>query len=382
MKLVRNGLLNAKLKISFINNIDKISASDWQNLNNSSCPFLRYDFFNALEKSHSATAKQGWQAHHLVARTNSEITAVMPMYLKSHSWGEYVFDWDWADAFKRHDIDYYPKLVATIPFTPVSSDKLLASQLQVSELFEPLIEHCQQENINSWHILYCEEVKTALPEEVYQRNTVQFHWFNRDYKTFDDFLNTFTSRKRKNTRKERLSIIEQKIEIRQLKNNEISPKDLEFFYLTYQLTYLKRGHQPHLSYDFFRQIVADMADNILLIIASHEREDIACALFFYDDSQLYGRYWGSTKHYNNLHFELCYYRGIEFCIQNNLQSFNPGTQGEHKIQRGFEPVLTHSYHWIKHAPFRAAIKNFCQQEQQHMLTYQEQCQQVLPFRKS
>jgi predicted N-acyltransferase len=373
--------LNADIKISFIDNIDKISASDWQNLNNSPCPFLRYDFFNALEKSNSASAKQGWQAHHLVATNINEVTAVMPMYLKSHSWGEYVFDWDWADAFKRNGIDYYPKLVATIPFTPVSSDKLLASQLQVHELFAPLIEHCQQENINSWHILYCDEIKTALPEDVYQRNTVQFHWFNRDYETFDDFLNTFTSRKRKNTRKERLSIIEQGIDIRQLKNNEITQQDLEFFYLTYQLTYLKRGHQPHLSYEFFKQIVADMSDNILLIIASHEQEDIACALFFYDDSQLYGRYWGCTKHYNNLHFELCYYLGIEFCIQNKLQSFNPGTQGEHKIQRGFEPVLTYSYHWVKHAPFRMAIKNFCQQEQQHMLTYQEQCQQVLPFRK-
>ena len=378
---MRNCLLNADIKISFIDNIDKISASDWQNLNNSPCPFLRYDFFNALEKSNSASAKQGWQAHHLVATNINEVTAVMPMYLKSHSWGEYVFDWDWADAFKRNDIDYYPKLVATIPFTPVSSDKLLASQLQVHELFAPLIEHCQQENINSWHILYCDEIKTALPEDVYQRNTVQFHWFNRDYETFDDFLNTFTSRKRKNTRKERLSIIEQEIDIRQLKNNEITQQDLEFFYLTYQLTYLKRGHQPHLSYEFFKQIVADMSDNILLIIASHEQEDIACALFFYDDSQLYGRYWGCTKHYNNLHFELCYYLGIEFCIQNKLQSFNPGTQGEHKIQRGFEPVLTYSYHWVKHAPFRMAIKNFCQQEQQHMLTYQEQCQQVLPFRK-
>ena len=284
---MRNCLLNADIKINFINSIDKINASDWQNLNSSPCPFLRYDFFSALEKSHSATAKQGWQAHHLVGTTNTEITAVMPMYLKSHSWGEYVFDWDWADAFKRNDIDYYPKLVATTPFTPVSSDKLLAAQLQVHELFAPLIEHCQQENINSWHILYCDEIKTALPEDVYQRNTVQFHWFNRDYETFDDFLNTFTSRKRKNTRKERQSIIEQNIDIRQLKNNEITQKDLEFFYLTYQLTYLKRGHQPHLSYEFFKQIVADMADNILLMIASHEQEDIACALFFYDDSQLY-----------------------------------------------------------------------------------------------
>jgi predicted N-acyltransferase len=378
---VRIHRLNTDIKINFINNIDKVSVSDWQTLNNSPSPFLRYDFFNALEKSHSVSAKQGWQAHHLVASTNNEVAAIMPMYLKSHSWGEYVFDWDWADAFKRHGIDYYPKLVATIPFTPVSSNKLLSSQLHMNTIFSPLIEHCQQENIHSWHILYCHEIKTALPEDVYQRNTVQFHWFNRDYNTFDDFLSTFTSRKRKNTRKERLSIVDQGIKIRQLKNREITQQDLDFFYLTYQLTYFKRGHQPHLSYDFFKKIFVNMTDNILLIIASNEQEDIACALFFYDDTQLYGRYWGCTKKVNNLHFELCYYLGIEFCIQHKLQSFNPGTQGEHKIQRGFEPVLTHSYHWIKHPAFREAIKNFCQQEQTHMLTYQQQCRQLLPFKR-
>jgi len=377
---VRNTLLNADTNVDFFNSIDRITTHDWQTLNNSSCPFLGYDFFNALEKSQSVSVKQGWQPHHLVTTFNDEVTAVMPMYLKSHSWGEYVFDWDWADAFKRNGIDYYPKLVATIPFTPVSSDKLLSSHLKINDLFEPLIEHCQQENINSWHILYCAEIKTDLPEDIYQRNTVQFHWFNRDYKTFDDYLSNFTSRKRKNTRKERLSVIDQNIKIRQLKNNDITQQDLDFFYLTYQLTYLKRGHQPHLSYEFFKQLLASMTDNLLLMIASNEQEDIACALFFYDDSQLYGRYWGCTKKVNNLHFELCYYRGIEFCIQNNLQSFNPGTQGEHKIQRGFEPVLTHSYHWIKHPPFKEAIKSFCQQEQAHMLTYQQQCQQLLPFK--
>ncbi len=377
---MRNTLLNADTNVDFFNSIDRITTHDWQTLNNSSCPFLGYDFFNALEKSQSVSVKQGWQPHHLVTTFNDEVTAVMPMYLKSHSWGEYVFDWDWADAFKRNGIDYYPKLVATIPFTPVSSDKLLSSHLKINDLFEPLIEHCQQENINSWHILYCAEIKTDLPEDIYQRNTVQFHWFNRDYKTFDDYLSNFTSRKRKNTRKERLSVIDQNIKIRQLKNNDITQQDLDFFYLTYQLTYLKRGHQPHLSYEFFKQLLASMTDNLLLMIASNEQEDIACALFFYDDSQLYGRYWGCTKKVNNLHFELCYYRGIEFCIQNNLQSFNPGTQGEHKIQRGFEPVLTHSYHWIKHPPFKEAIKSFCQQEQAHMLTYQQQCQQLLPFK--
>jgi predicted N-acyltransferase len=370
------------MKINFINNINKISPEHWQKLNSSSCPFLDYDFFNALEESQCVNSTQGWQPHHLVSTTSNDLAAIMPMYLKNHSWGEYVFDWDWAEAFKRYNLDYYPKLVATIPFTPVTSDKLLTSTQQISDFFTPLIEHCHEEDINSWHILYCDKVTTELPDDVYQRNTVQFHWFNRDYKTFDDFINTFSSRKRKNTRKERLSIIEQGIDIRLLKKNEITSKDLDFFYLTYQLTYLKRGHQPHLNIEFFKQVISKKSDNVLLVIASHEQEDIACALFFYDDYQLYGRYWGCTKQVNNLHFELCYYQGIEFCLKHNLQMFNPGTQGEHKIQRGFEPVLTYSYHWIKHPAFKEIIKNFCQQERSHMLTYQKQCQQMLPFRKS
>lgn len=373
--------MNTGFKVEFINAIDKIDANQWQNLNNSPCPFLRYDFFKSLEASQSANGKQGWQPHHLITEANNEVIAIMPMYLKSHSWGEYVFDWDWAEAFKRYNLNYYPKLVGTIPFTPVCSNKLLSSQIKMNELFAPLTDHCQHENINSWHILFCDQVESDLPEDIYHRNTVQFHWFNRNYKSFDDYLSTFTSRKRKNTSKERMTIKQQGIEIRLLKNNEITQSDLDFFYLTYQLTYLKRGHQPHLSYEFFKQVLSSMSENILLIIASHEEEDIACALFFYDEYQLYGRYWGCTKHYNNLHFELCYYQGIEFCLQNNLQRFNPGTQGEHKIQRGFQPVLTHSYHWIKNLDFKAPIKNFCQQEKEHMLTYYQHCQQKLPFKK-
>jgi predicted N-acyltransferase len=373
--------LNPNINVNFVNSIDAISPRHWKNLNNSACPFLHYDFFSALEKSQSASIEQGWQPHHLVASTNNELIALMPMYLKSHSWGEYVFDWDWAEAFKQYNHPYYPKLVATIPFTPVSNKKLLSDQLQMNDFFEPLIKHCQQADINSWHLLFCDQIKSPLPEDVYERNTVQFHWFNRDYKNFDDFINTFTSRKRRSTRKERQTISQQAISIRQLMGHQITQADLEFFYLTYQLTYLKRGHQPHLNYDFFQQVVTELSQNVLLLIASDQQQDVACALFFYDDSQLYGRYWGCTEHYNNLHFELCYYRGIEFCIENNLKSFTPGTQGEHKIQRGFEPILTYSYHWIKHPGFKDAIKNFCQQEQRQLLTYQQQCQQLLPFKK-
>jgi len=374
--------LNANIKVEFLNTIDAINSDHWQTLNQSNNPFLQYDFFKALEHSQSASAKTGWQPQHLVATANDEIIALMPMYLKDHSWGEYVFDWSWAEAYDQYRIPYYPKLVATIPFTPVSSNKLLAEQLDISHFFEALNTHCHQHALSSWHILYCEPITTPLPEDVYERNTVQFHWFNRDYTSFDDYLNTFTSRKRRSTRKERLTIAQQGITIRELKGEQITDKDLDFFYLTYQLTYLKRGHQPHLSIAFFKQIITTLSNNVLLLIASDQEEDVACALFFYDDEQLYGRYWGCTQQVNNLHFELCYYRGIEFCIQNNLKVFSPGTQGEHKIQRGFEPILTYSYHWIKHPGFKDAIKDFCQQEQAQMRTYQEECKELLPFRNA
>lgn len=366
--------------ITFIDTLNKINGGNWPKLIEAKNPFEQYAFLTALEKSQSVSSKQGWTPHHLISTDACDIKAIMPMYLKSHSWGEYVFDWDWAEVFRQHGVEYYPKLVATTPFTPVTSNKLLSQALQLNELIPQLTQHCLTENIHSWHILYIDKISTVLPDDVYQRNTVQFHWFNRDYQDFEHFLASFTSRKRKNTQKERASIKQQGIKIRQRKGAQITPQELDFFYLVYQLTYLKRGHQPHLSFEFFQQIVETMSDNILLNIASVDDEDVACALFFYDNRQLYGRYWGCTKTYKNLHFELCYYQGIEFCIANKLQRFNPGTQGEHKIQRGFEPILTYSYHWIKHQPFRAAIKDFCKQEQRHMQQYLQQCQQALPFK--
>jgi len=368
------------MNIHFISGINKVNPTQWQTLSESTCPFEQYNFLRNLENSQSVNAKQGWQPHHLVISNQDNVLAIMPMYIKSHSWGEYVFDWAWAEAYQEHNIDYYPKLVATCPFTPVNSKKLLSKELEITRLFNSLTEQCLQTNLNSWHILYTEKIAHPLPNNIYERNTVQFQWFNRNYESFKDFISTFTSRKRKNTLNERKSIKQQGLTIRQLTGNDITSDDLAFFYLTYQLTYFKKGHQPHLSYAFFQQCLENMANNMLLIIANNGEEDIASALFFYDDNQLYGRYWGCTKSYKNLHFELCYYRGIEFCIKNNIMRFNSGTQGEHKIKRGFEPVLTYSYHWIKHAHFRNAIYNFCKQEQQHMLMYQQRCSTLLPFK--
>jgi predicted N-acyltransferase len=371
------------MKTEFLTTINGINESTWQSLANANSPFLNYQFFNALESSKSVCNTTGWQSHHLLCSKSDKVRAILPMYIKQHSWGEYVFDWAWAEAYQEHNEPYYPKLVATIPFTPITTTKLLSNDIALPQLFPVLSEYCQKQNINSWHILYAPVIdKEAIKSHnVFQRNTVQFHWFNHQYSHFDEFLSTFTARKRKNVKKERLSISQQNIKVRRILGKEITQEELSFFYLTYQLTYLKRGHSPHLTIEFFTEILKALPQNILLVIASIDDDDVACSWFFFDEEQLYGRYWGCTETYNNLHFELCYYQGIEFCIEHKLQRFNPGAQGEHKIQRGFEPVLTHSYHWIKHVSFRAAIQNFCLQEQQQMQRYLAHCQQFLPFKQ-
>lgn len=369
------------MKINFIDRIDVISPNDWRRLNTSVSPFLSQEYFKALEETQCVSQSSGWQPHHMVVSNSdsNQLTAILPSYIKQNSWGEFVFDWDWAEAFERHGYPYYPKLISTIPFTPISTNKLISNELAQTEIFDNVIEHCQHHAINSWHILFCPEMAQTR-DDVFQRHTVQFHWFNRHYHDFDDFVAGFTSRQRKNTRKERLSIAKQGIEIHHFSGDKITARELDFFYLTYRLSYLKRGHTPHLTKAFFGQVFSRLADSVLLIIASYRHQYVASALFFFDRFQLYGRYWGCTESFDNLHFELCYYQGIEFCIRHNLQRFNPGAQGEHKIKRGFEPIITHSYHWIKQPEFRPSIKEFCQQERLHLQQYKQQCQQALPFK--
>lgn len=369
------------MHIEFIEKIEQLTSISLKQLTDENCPFMSFDFLSLLESSGSVCDAKGWLPHHMVFKEDETIHGVLPLYIKHHSWGEYVFDWSWAQAYEDHQLAYYPKLVATVPFTPLTTTKLLSNHLNLVDTFTALTQQCQANNFSSWHVLFVPEVnQQLLPDDVYQRHTVQFHWFNQGYANFDDFLTRFSSRKRKNTRKERQSIMQQGIFVRRLYGKDVTQQEIEFFYLTYQLTYMKNGHQPHLTLSFFKKIFEQLANNLVLIIASKDDEDIACALFFYDEHQLYGRYWGAKAAYNNLHFELCYYQGIEFCIEHKLQSFNPGTQGEHKIQRGFEPVLTHSYHWIKHQGFKPAIKDFCQREREHMHDYLLQCQKKLPFK--
>lgn len=364
------------MNIEIIDSIHKVSDHIWQSQRPH--PFLHPAFFQALEASASVSEQKGWLPLHLQAEE-----LLIPAYLKNHSWGEYVFDQTWANTYEHYGYTYYPKLLAAIPFTPVPSAKIIGKQ-DYPLAFDIMTSVCEQQQLASWHMLFCPQQATVA-DNIVERLGVQFHWFNQAFGDFQDFLSTFSSRKRKNTKKERQSIIHQNIEVFRVLGSEISQQQLDFFYVCYQLTYLKRNHQPHLSNAFFEHIVKVMGDKMLFIFAQQHQEGnapelIASALFFFDEHTLYGRYWGATKDIPNLHFELCYYQGIDFAIQEKLQCVNPGTQGEHKIQRGFQPVFTHSYHWLAEPAFRPAIKNFCAEEKLHMQRYFAACKTALPFK--
>ncbi|GHG01537.1 GNAT family N-acetyltransferase [Thalassotalea marina] len=373
------------MQLSILPSIDDISAHDWQRfLSKNSSPFIQHSFLSALESSKSVHANTGWFPYHLKLHDKHNIHALLPMYVKSHSWGEYVFDWAWAEAYERYNIDYYPKLLVAIPFTPVPTLKLLSDTLHITELFSSLTAICQQSELNSWHFLFASDITIDEQQlaqlNVYTRYSVQFHWHNKNYHSFEHYLSFFNSRKRKQVLKERRSITEQKITIRRVKGCDISTAELQYFYQVYQQTYLARNHQPHLTLEFFQQICRLQGQQMLFVFANKDNNDVACALFFTDENNLYGRYWDCSNHVNNLHFELCYYQGIEYCIEHGLKHFNPGTQGEHKLARGFEPVVLKSFHWIKDTGFRSAIRAYCQQEQIDMLSYAKQCRTHLPFK--
>lgn len=367
-----------------------MSTPDRNMLEVSDNPFSQFAFLDSLEESKCCSPATGWTAHHVVFRNDQHhILGLMPCYIKDHSWGEYVFDWAWAHAYRENALDYYPKLVTAIPFTPVTGPRFLVTNGTCDNdlldywLTTALPELASQLNISSWHLLFSDANVTSKKSnsELLERIDCQFHWRNKEYSSFDAMLETFSSRKRKNIRKERKSITDMGIELRRFSGIEIDQELLSDFYQFYVNTYEIRGHTPHLNMEFFKEILSKMPDKILLVMASSKGQNIAGALFFHDDKTLYGRYWGSYSNIPGLHFECCYYQGIEFCIEHSLKSFNPGTQGEHKISRGFEPVITHSRHWIKHADFSYAIKNFLAQEQQSVKQYAIQAKKLLPFKK-
>jgi len=372
----------------YLTSIDQIDAVIWNALCATDYPFLRHEFLAALEHSGSVGGKSGWQPYHLTTYQNNALVAVMPLYIKSHSYGEYVFDWAWADAYHRHSVEYYPKLLTAIPFTPASGPRLCATPnidkpALISAIVEDIQTQTQSGRFSSWHLLYPEssEFESWQQTELSPRTGCQFHWFNRDYKSFDDFLSTCTSRKRKSIKRERRRVAEQGITLQPLSGAQINEKHIRDFFIFYQATYMKRGQQGYLTLDFFLQLGEKMADQLILIMAEKDGEAVAAALCLRDSETLYGRYWGCLEEYECLHFEACFYQGIEYCITHGIKRFDPGAQGEHKILRGFEPVKTWSLHWIAHKGFREAVDRFLAQEKLGVAQYEEDATTMLPFKK-
>jgi uncharacterized protein len=385
-------------QVRFVRSIAEVDPLQWNSLVGPAYPFLQHEFLLALETSGCTTLKTGWQVlHALVERTaeastnteHAELFACMPLYAKTNSMGEYVFDWSWADAYQRHGLSYYPKLVSAVPFTPCAGPRICTAASADAEqihavLFAAVKKLAQKMQASSWHILFPEsELKQSLATlGLLQRTGCQYQWFNEGYTDFEQFLATFSSRKRKNLRKERTRVTEQGIEFVVLEGAEITDEHWRDFYRFYESTYLVRGRTPYLNRKFFTELGRTMPQYLMLVMARKEGRNIAGALFFKGVDTLYGRYWGCTEEYQFLHFETCYYQGIDYCIQHNISRIDSGAQGEHKIQRGFKPVHTWSSHWIQHSGFADAIENFLQDEQQHIDAYVMHASDYLPFRKN
>ena len=388
----------------FYSAIQDIGKDVWQAFEHHAYPFTRFEFLNALEQSnnkHTAACctESGWQPHHLIIRDdNNEVVAGLPLYLKFHSYGEYIFDWAWADAYQRNGLEYYPKLLAAIPFTPCTGPRvLLAKGIEFDKVLPIILKVVAKESerlqLSSSHLLFNEQqVSEKLAKQgLMLRESVQYHWFNRSflkageqsYNNFTDFLGSFKSRKRKAVNRERAQIKTEGLQIKRLRGEEITTEIWQQFFRFYQITYAKRsGHGGYLPQNFFLEL-ASMPDQIMMTVAYRENESqvVAAALYFYSHEALYGRYWGCTEETEFLHFELCYYQGIEFCIENQLQRFDAGAQGEHKIQRGFIPVKTFSNHSITDPRFNEAITRFVKEERLHNSSYIKEVFRQLPYKE-
>ena len=381
------------MKISFNNSIEKISKKEWDSLlNDTNYPFLKHEFLSLLENTSCVGAKTGWIPLHITITRENSLLAAMPLYLKSHSQGEFVFDHSWANAFYQHGLDYYPKLVSSIPHTPASGPRLLIREGEnKKELFEMIKEGVKniaaKNNISSWHILFPKEDEVDFYDNsnLSIRKNAQFIWFNENFKSFEDYINSFRARHRKNVKKERDKIKKQELIIETFSGEDLNYDLLNKFYKFYLSTNIKRsGFSGYLTKQFFLNFPTTLFNNLVIVFAKKKNNDemVGGSLFFRDDQNLYGRYWGCIEEFDCLHFECCYYQGIDYCIKNKLQKFDPGVQGEHKIKRGFSPTETYSAHWIADERFREAIEDFVNKEERHINYYLEDAKKLLPFKTS
>ncbi len=368
--------------------ISEVDADLWNRLANPNAasfnPFVSHEFLSAVEQSKSVSPEAGWAPMHLIVEEAGAVTGVAPLYVKGHSQGEYVFDHHWADAYARAGGDYYPKLVCAAPFTPVPGPRLLAASGAARQTLAIALRRVtEQLGASSAHVNFITEAdKAALCDAGFMpRIGEQFHWFNRGYKDFDEFLSALASRKRKALKRERREANDG-LRIRRLRGDEITERHWDAFWLFYQDTGARKWGYPYLTRTFFRIIADTMADNLLLIVAERDGEPIAGALNFIGGDALFGRYWGCSEDVPFLHFEICYHQAVEFAIEHGLQRVEAGAQGQHKIARGYEPVPTWSAHWISNENFRDAIARYLDAEREQTGMEIETLRDYTPFRKA
>ena len=390
-----------------------VDAAAWNRLlarQSHPTPFMRHEYLAALETSDSATPRTGWTPRFLTLWDAGVLVAACPLYLKSHSYGEYVFDWAWASAYEQHGVPYYPKALVALPFTPVPGTRLLARDATArAQLVQAARQWCMEEDISSLHLLFAaaEDIATCADQGLMLRHTVQFHWQNtapvapvmsseatsewlampNRFTSFDDFLASLAQEKRKKIKQERRRVTDAGVTFRCLQGKAISTGDWDFFYRCYERTYLEHGNAPYLQRGFFESMAESMPDNWLMFIAEHgdgeSRQPIACSLVGLDPVErvAYGRYWGALARVDCLHFEACYYQPLAWCIENGYQRFEGGAQGEHKMARALMPVRTTSAHWLAHPAFADAVERFLEREDQGITGYLDDLAGRTPFRR-
>jgi predicted N-acyltransferase len=346
-------------------------------------PFLSFAFLHALHESGSASPATGWQPQFITLWDGEALAAALPLYVKGHSYGEYVFDWAWADAYQRHGLEYYPKLLSAIPFTPVTGPRLLARDAHArAALVEVLAATQQAASVSSTHILFPPDLEARqLADAGFMlRSGVQFHWLNAGYKTFEEFLSTLEPKKRKNIRAERRKVAQAGVTLRRVRGADAQESDWRFFNRCYRHTYAAHHSTPYLNLDFWLRIAESMPQHLMLVIAERAGKPIAASLVVHNEDTLYGRYWGEIEHVPCLHFEASYYQPLEFCIEHGIKVFEGGAQGEHKMARGFLPTRTWSAHWLAHPSFADAIERFLEREAGGIDDYIDELNDRNPFR--
>lgn len=352
-------------------------------------PFIQHEFLIALENNGAVGKEFGWLTNFFLAYDSNELVGALPLYIKYNSYGEFVFDWAWADAYQQNNLRYYPKLVSSIPYTPATGPRLLIhNKERFDEIAEALINtvllFAEKSQLSSFHCLFTNKRDTKYFSNnpaFMMRLGCQFHWSNNNYTSFEHYLEQLTSKKRKQIKRERRIVKEQQIEFEILNGNNATNEHWETYLRFYESTFEKKSGMPTLSLDFFKEIALTMPENIVLVLAKYQGDYVASAFNLKGTDTLYGRHWGCSEEFDNLHFEACYYQGIEYCINNNLKHFEPGAQGEHKIARGFMPTKTWSAHWIAHPQFNTSIANFLNHETDGMFHYINELTEHSPFKE-